>query len=175
MESLLNIDVIYAFPEFATQSCKWGKVVRLQCKSYKFGCLVWGTTLAIWYHMFMCFLSLELWLIIKTKVIVSRNQVVKRYFTSNFTVKLLQQNIRVWLLWRLKQNISWQIGFQATIFVFINQPEVENNINTTPWATFYPKPETNFTGFNMVQSLQFCPTYKKMALWSPKRCILRHD
>ena len=131
--------------------------------------------LVIWYPMFMCFLSLELWLIIKTKVIVSRNQVVKRYFTSNFTVKLLQQNIRVWPLWRLKQNISWQIGFQATIFVFINQPEVENNINTTPWATFYPKPETNFTGFNMVQSLQFCPTYKKMALWSPKRCILRHD
>ena len=34
----------YAFSEFVTPSCKWGKVACLQCKSYKFGPLVWGTT-----------------------------------------------------------------------------------------------------------------------------------
>ena len=28
-----------------------------------------------------------------------------------------------------------------------------------PRATFYPKPETNFTGFNTVD-LRLCPTYK---------------
>ena len=28
---------MYAFSEFVTPSCKWGKVACLQCKSYKFG------------------------------------------------------------------------------------------------------------------------------------------
>ena len=43
----------YAFSEFATPSCKWGKVVRLQCKSYKFGPLVWGTTCSLISHVFL--------------------------------------------------------------------------------------------------------------------------
>ena len=66
---------------------------------------------------------------------------MKIYFTSNFTVKLLPQNIRVWP-WSLKQNISWQIGFQTTNFVFINLPEVwwwEQHNHMTPRPTFYPK------------------------------------
>ena len=33
----------YAFLQFTTPSCKWGKVVRLLCKSKKFGPLVWST------------------------------------------------------------------------------------------------------------------------------------
>ena len=56
---------------------------------------------------------------------------MKRYFTPNFTVKPLRQNIRVWP-WRLKWNISGQIGFQTTIlFLLSNQNSGdENNINT---------------------------------------------
>ena len=57
-------------------------------------------------------------------------------------VKLLRQNLKVWP-WRLKQNISWQIGFQATIFVFINQAEFrwwQWHKHMTPRAKFYPKP-----------------------------------
>ena len=34
----------YAFSEFATPSCKRGKVACRQCKSFKFSPLVWGTT-----------------------------------------------------------------------------------------------------------------------------------
>ena len=33
----------YVFSQFTTPSCKWGKVVRLLCKSYKLGTLVLST------------------------------------------------------------------------------------------------------------------------------------
>ena len=41
----------YAFSEFATPSCKWDKVTCLQCKSYKVGPLVWGTTCNVMAHV----------------------------------------------------------------------------------------------------------------------------
>ena len=53
----------YAFSEFATSSCKWGKVVCLQ------NVVLWcEVLLAIWYHIFVCFSLLDFWFIIKTKV-----------------------------------------------------------------------------------------------------------
>ena len=108
----------YAFSEFAKPCCKWGKVVRLLCKSYKFGPLVWGTS---------CNLISQVYVFLFTRPLVHHknksnsldNRLWKRYFTPNSTVKLLRQNIRVWP-WNLKWNISWQIGFYY-LFVSINQ------------------------------------------------------
>ena len=83
----------------------------------------------------------------------------KRYFTSSFMVKLLLQNIRVWP-WRLKWNISEQISFQTTIFVFINQPEIwwwEQHKQMTTRATFYPKQGTNLLQALILQTYGFAP------------------
>ena len=108
----------YVFLEFAMPSCKWGKVTCLQCKSYKFGPMVWDTTciviphvsLTLWYHMFVCF-SYHIPLVHhKNKSHSLESRLWKDISTSNFTVKLLQQNIRVWP-WGSTQNVSWQIDW----------------------------------------------------------------
>ena len=104
-----------AFLEFPTPSCKWGKVVLLQCESYKFGPLVSNTTCNLISHVCLFFINRPLF---HQKNKINGLETMKKYFTSNLAVKLLQENIRV-LPRRLKQNIAWQSGFQTTIFDFL--------------------------------------------------------
>ena len=47
----------YTFSEFATPSCKWGKIVCLQCKSNKFVTLLWGTTCNLISHICLFFIT----------------------------------------------------------------------------------------------------------------------
>ena len=55
-----------AFSEFATPSCK-----SYVCSVNPTNLALWfEALLAIWYHIFMCFLLLDLWYTIKTKVVV---------------------------------------------------------------------------------------------------------
>ena len=153
----------YGFSEFAKSYYKWSRVVHLHCKPYKFCPLVWGTACNLIQHVY-AFLITRLLVHHKNK--------------SNSLESMLWKDIsqfcclNLWP-WRLKRNSSWEIGFQSTIFVFVNQPEVwwwEQHKHMTPRATFYPKPETNFTGFNTAH-LRLCPAFK-MASWSSKRRIL---
>ena len=68
------------------------------------------TLLAMWYHMFVCF-SYHIPLVHhKNKSHSLESRLWKDISTSNFTVKLLQQNIRVWP-WGSTQNVSWQIDW----------------------------------------------------------------
>ena len=102
--------------DLVSPSWKWGKAVSLQCKSYKFGLLVWlGNAYFLISHVYLFLITIPL-IYHKNK----SNSLESRlwgYFTSNFTVKLLHQYIRLWP-WSLKQNISWQIGFQTIKFCF---------------------------------------------------------
>ena len=107
------------FSEFAAPSCKWDILVRLQCKSYKFG---QGTT---------CNLISHVYVFVITRPVVhrkNRSNSLETRSWKDISYQTLWLNshgnihIRVWP-WRLKQNISWHNGFQTPIFVFINQPE----------------------------------------------------
>ena len=60
----------YAFSEFTTQSCVSKSYVC--CVSPKNLAHWLETRIAIWYHNSMCFLLLDFWFIIKTKVIVQK-------------------------------------------------------------------------------------------------------
>ena len=114
----------YAFSEFATPSCKWGKVVRLQCKSYKFGPLVWGTTCSLISHVFL-FLITSLMVHHKNK----SNSLETRLWKDISHQTL--QNIRFDRKGRNEISLDKFLIWLPFLISLINQNSGdENNINT---------------------------------------------
>ena len=85
-------------------------------------------SLAIWYHMFMCFLLLDLWLIIKRNLETNLwNDISHRTLRSNSYGKMKVFDREGW------NDISYDILVFRLLFLFslINQRSgYENNINT---------------------------------------------
>ena len=57
---LFSLAKEYAFSEFVTASCKRGKVVRLLCKSYKFGHPVWSTNYNLLIQVYVFLITIVL-------------------------------------------------------------------------------------------------------------------
>ena len=103
----------YAFLEFVTPSCKWGKVVCLQnvCKFYKFGPLVWDTTCNLISHVCLFLITRPL-VHHKNKI----NSLETRLWKDTFLYgKTLTAKFK---------GLTVKVGFQTNIFYFFNQPEV---------------------------------------------------
>ena len=164
-------NIQYAFSEFAKSSYKWGRVVRLHCIPFKFCRMVWGTTWNLISHVYV-FLITNPRVHHKNKSNSLESTLwkhISQFYGQTLTAKCKGLTLKIETKYLLR---NWFSDY-PTIFAFVNQPEGwwwQQHKHMTARATFYSKPETNFTGFNTAH-LRLCPTYK-MALWSPKRRIV---
>ena len=158
----------YAFLEFTTPSCKWGKVVCLQCKSYKFGPLVW------WDFMYNLISHVCVFLITRPLVHHKNNSnSLEARLWKDISHQTLQSNS--YDKWQgfdheSRNEISIdKLVFRLTFLIsLVNQKSSdENNINTWHQEPYFiPNQKPTLQALTLLQTCSFAPlTRWRHDLW----------